>query len=156
MNNQIRDIVSIFIGSFFVGWSMLSFILISLSKRWKPIKGKVLEADMESDGFLSGEYGYNLKYSYSVNNVEYYSTFIYASEILGRLGGNIFLIKKMLKEFIPKKEIIVYYNPRNPKRACLKTNYGVHLIFFFGIGLLFLLLGIFSLLGYIKISNVWA
>lgn len=154
---QFRDISSIFIGSFFVLWKLIDLILIFLSRKWKPIKGKVLEADIESDGFLSSDYSYNIKYSYIVDNKEYYSAIIYAGEYyLGRSGGSMFFVRKMIKGIKAGNEITVYYNPRNPKIACIKTNPEYYsFAFIVGIGLIFLILGILSWLGYIKINNVW-
>lgn len=155
--NQIRDIISIFIGSCFVLLVSIDYVLIFLSRKWKPIKGKVLEAEIESDGFLSGEYSYNIKYFYIVDGKEYYSTIIYASEYyLGRFGGSIWFVKKMMKGIRQGDEILVYYNPRNPKIACVKTEpeYSFFALFVL-IGLLFLILGLLSYMGYIKINNVW-
>ena len=136
-------ILFLFVGLYFFGQGIKGLIFQLRSNHWLTTKGIIIKSDI---GVVSTGQGYTgkmypiLKYKYCVDGREYVSSRIYSS---GILGWN-YKYRELNEILIPvNEEVSVYYDPTNPKVACIKKdNYYVPIsIIFFG--LMFIFLGLY-------------
>lgn len=135
-------ILFLFVGLYFIGQGIKGLVFRLRSNQWLPTKGIIIKSDI---GVVSTGQGYIgkmypiLEYKYSVNGREYVSSRIYSS---GILTWN-YKYRELNEILIPEnKEISVYYDPKNPKIACIKKDdYYVSIsIIIFGLMFIFLVL----------------
>jgi hypothetical protein len=99
------------------------FISSTKTKKWIPVKGKVLISNIDCIGYIGEDadlsYKAKIEYQYGVNEESYLSKkFFYGDYIRANMP---YRAKKVIKKYGKDEIITVYYNPDNPKKSVLET-----------------------------------
>lgn len=141
----------IIIGGFFFSWWLLTSGLVGLyrmidSKKWLQTVGRIKDAEIkfaqfgdEYEGDIRFRFVLQKIYTYSINGKEYEGNQTAASDSLymqdyksidkfPKKHGDYLLNAEFIKvnnsiNYLIGRNIPVYYNPSNPKKACLDTSF---------------------------------
>lgn len=115
------------------------------SKQWKKVNGIITSSEIISESGASIDdqrvfYAFRVSYKYKINDNNYEGHSL-SRKPQGR-SKEASLIKK--KQYPINKEVVVYYNPNNPKQAVLETGSETRIPIIFST--IFIILGLLSYL----------
>jgi hypothetical protein len=89
------------------------------SKSWLSAKGKIVQADLHSSFHSRGGWCYKPKisYTYEVNGISYTSNDIYVGP---KFCLSLEVANSILAQHWVGKDVVVFYDPKNPARAVLE------------------------------------
>ncbi len=122
---------------------------------WPTVSGTVISSDIrqssewERKGIKTGRdrtlYLPNILYNYEVKGNQYRSYRVFIEGAVDYLGrGN---ARRIVNRYPPGKNVSVHYDPENPQMAVLETGIKFTHLLFPATGILFILLGLWALLG---------
>jgi hypothetical protein len=117
------------------------------SESWLGVPETIIKSDVQavrhpdSDGGLDTSYRVNVRYTYVVGDEEYTGTRMR----FGAMGHNErSAAQEETERYSPGKEVLVFYDPKNPSLAVLTRGMGGGVWIAVGLGSVFLLIGTIS------------
>lgn len=99
------------------------FIASNNTKKWIPVKGKVLTSNIDCIGYIGEDadrsYKTKIEYQYDVDGESYISKKVFYGDYIR--ANMPYRAKKIIKKYGKHQTITVYYNPDNPKKSVLET-----------------------------------
>lgn len=100
------------------------------TKKWIPVKGKILISNMDCIAYIGEDadvsYKAKIEYQYDVNGKSYLSKKVFYGDYVG--ANMPYRAKKVIKKYGKDGIVTVYYNPDNPKKSVLET--GINLVIY--------------------------
>ncbi len=150
-------LIPVLIGIGLFGLAMVSLHRAKNSAFWRDTNGRILSATIEKSERQSSGHGNEFRYTpkisytYSVNDHEFISGRI---KIMNDYSSNsLEAVQKIILKYRPGSEVIVYYDPANPKRAVLEKGVSTEIYILIAFSIIILLGSLFlaNHLGYINI-----
>ena len=129
-------------------WGYNSYKKSQEAKEWPTAQGKVISSEVDShwSSHRTGAtktrqmmHSAKVLYEYTVEDNKYTSNKISFGDTSSSVRSD---ASKVVKKYRPKKEILVYYDPKNPKTAVLEPGKAGGLLVPFIAGSMFLFVGI--------------
>jgi len=125
VNNFLANIGSILImamGIIFLYIAVFQYFQSRNMEEWQVTNGKILSTRIQQTRAL---YNPIVEYSYIVQNVKYQGWLI---SINGKVTNKIQVAREWIAPYTQGKEVVVHYNPKNPKMAVLETSFSVRVM----------------------------
>ena len=103
------------------------YVLSKQTEKWLSVEGKIDKSKVRiSYGDDSASYYTDIQYHYIVEGITYVSKRIFYGDIIGK--GFSRSVKKIVNKYTEGKIVLVYYNPKYPKKSVLET--GIHAVIY--------------------------
>ena len=150
-------LIPVLIGTGLFVLAMVSLRRAKDSAFWRNTNGEIISAKIEKSESQSSGHGNEFRYTpkisytYTLNDQDFISGRI---KIMNDYSSNsLEAVQKIILKYRPGSEVIVYYDPANPKRAVLEKGVSTEIYILLAFSILILLGSLFlaNHLGYINI-----
>ena len=151
-NEVVISIVLIVLGIAALYLSYRGYKVSKLSVDWPSTTGVILHSKYSASVNSNGApvYSSNIRYSYKIQDKVYESTRVFFGSALSSTFSSE-SEKELSMKYKATQDVIVFYNPENPKISVLETGYHSRLNIGFISGAVFILIGILELIFKINI-----